>query len=70
MILANLVFLPIAGKLKTRSKQEKLCKELTIVGITSIQAGDNPRLLRDKLTTFLSPGQRTLAKEKGESDGG
>jgi len=67
VILANLVFLPIAGKLKTRSQQEKLSKELTIVGITSIQAGDNPRFLRDKLTTFLAPAKRTIEVAEGGS---
>jgi len=65
VILANLVFLPIAGKLKTRSSQEMLSKELTIVGITSIQAGDNPRLLRDKLTLFLAPRERQHVGEVG-----
>ena len=45
VILANLVFLPIAGKLKTRSSQELMLKQLIINGILSIQSGDNPRVL-------------------------
>jgi chemotaxis protein MotA len=68
VILANLVFLPIAGKLKTRSQQEMLVKELIILGITSIQAGDNPRLLHEKLTTFLAPTKRQLPGGSGGSD--
>lgn len=58
VILANLIFIPIAGKLKTRSKEEVTGKELAIEGVCSIQAGDNPRLLRDKLITYIAPSQR------------
>ncbi len=58
VVFANLIFLPIAGKLKLRSQNEVTTKELTIEGICSIQAGDNPRLLRDKLVTFISPSLR------------
>ena len=57
-ILANLMFLPIAGKLKTRSEQEIMLKELILEGILAIQAGDNPRIVRDKLETFLAPRLR------------
>lgn len=58
-ILANLVFNPIAGKLKTRSKEEKLYKELILTGILSISAGDNPRIVEQKLLSFLAPRVRT-----------
>ena len=57
-ILANLIFLPIAGKLKTRSEQEILIKELILEGILAIQAGNNPRIVREKLDTFLAPKER------------
>lgn len=67
VILANLVFNPIAGKLKTRSQQEMVGKELTILGISSIQAGDNPRLIHEKLSTFLAPNLRHLPKSIGGS---
>ena len=63
VFLANMLFLPIAGKLKTRSDQEITTKDLAIEGICSIQAGDNPRLLRDKLVTFLAPNLRGAIKE-------
>ena len=63
VILANLIFIPIAGKLKTRSKEEVTGKELAIEGVCSIQAGDNPRLLRDKLITFVAPNMRSEAKQ-------
>jgi chemotaxis protein MotA len=51
---ANLVYLPIGGKLKGKLKAEVLQKELTIEGVMSIQAGENPRILREKLEVFLS----------------
>ncbi len=64
VVFANLLFLPIAGKLKLRSQAEVVTKELTIEGICSIQAGDNPRLLRDKLVTFVAPNLREVEAEE------
>ena len=58
VILANLLFLPIAGKLRTRSSQEVMVKQLIINGILSVQAGDNPRMVEQKLHSFLSPDER------------
>jgi chemotaxis protein MotA len=58
VILANLVFLPIAGKLRRLSAQELLVKQLIIHGILSIQSGDNPRILEQKLHSFVSPRER------------
>ena len=57
-LLANIVCMPIAGKLKTRSKEEMLTKELTIQGITSLSNGDNPRIMDQKLQAFIPPNQR------------
>lgn len=61
VILANLVFLPIAGKLKTRSARELAVKQLIISGILSVQSGDNPRILEQKLHSFVSPEERKSA---------
>jgi chemotaxis protein MotA len=58
-VLANMVFLPIAGKLKTRSKQEVLLKQMVLEGVISIQSGDNHRIVEQKLKAFLSPKART-----------
>jgi len=63
-LLANLLFLPIAGKLKTRSKQEMLVKTMVIEGIISIQAGDNYRIVEQKLKAFISP--RLMEKKDEE----
>ena len=57
-LLANALALPLASKLEVRSKEEVLMKNLILVGILSIQSGDNPRVLRDKLETFISPNMR------------
>jgi chemotaxis protein MotA len=57
-LAANVVFLPIAGKLKTRSGEEILVKELVLEGVVSISTGENPRILEQKLHAFLAPRLR------------
>lgn len=57
-LLANLLFLPIAGKLRIRSRQEILTKQMVMHGIIAIQAGDNHRIVAEKLKGFLSPTAR------------
>jgi chemotaxis protein MotA len=59
-LLANLLFLPIAGKLRVRSKQEILAKQMVLQGILSIQEGDNHRIVEQKLKAFISPRMRSL----------
>jgi len=53
VVAANLIFLPIADKLALRSEQERQIKQIILRGITSIQSGDNPRIVEQKLKTFL-----------------
>lgn len=60
-VLANVVFLPISGKLKARSKEEALLKEMILQGIISLSRGDNPRILEQKLHAFLPPALRISA---------
>jgi chemotaxis protein MotA len=60
-VMANVLFLPIAGKLRTRSKEESLVKELILQGIMSLSRGDNPRILEQKLHSFLPPNLRVSA---------
>lgn len=67
--LANVVFLPIANKLKIRSNREILVKELMVEGLLSIQAGENPRIIEEKLKTFVPPELRTDYKDQLESEG-
>ncbi len=63
-LVANLVFIPLTGKLKRRSEEEVLVKEMMIEGILSIQSGDNPRIVEQKLTSFISPKMRRAIIEK------
>ncbi|MGI6684025.1 MAG: flagellar motor protein [Bacillota bacterium] len=51
--LANVFFLPIANKLKTKNKQEVEMMEMILDGIVSIQSGENPSILKEKLKTHL-----------------
>jgi chemotaxis protein MotA len=60
-ILANAVCIPIAEKLKTYSGNEIMIKELMLEGIMSLQSGDNPRIVEQKLTAFIEPGIRSAA---------
>lgn len=62
-LLANLVFLPIANKLKLRSKEEILRKEIMVEGLLSIQAGENPRIIEEKLKAFIPPKFRDNEEE-------
>ncbi len=57
-LLANIFFLPMAGKLKTLSKKEVLLHEIVISGIQSLAAGENPRVMEQRLLGFLPPKQR------------
>ncbi len=66
-LVANLVALPLADKLGTRSAEEMLQKEIVIKGIMSIQAGDNPRIVEQKLKTFLPPKLRASIGEDQEA---
>jgi len=63
-VLANLILLPIAGKLRNRTERESLVKEVTIEGIMSIQSGDNPRVVEEKLKAFLSPKLRDQVQSR------
>ncbi|NLK62791.1 MAG: motility protein A [Fusobacteria bacterium] len=64
--LANVFFTPMATKLGYYSSLEILSKQLMIEGILSIQAGDNPKVLEEKLKSFLSPKEREALNKAGE----
>src|SRR5689334_13252894 len=64
---ANVFYLPIATKLKQISEEELHARSLIVEGILSIQAGDNPRVVQEKLITFVPP---SLREAEGESGGG
>jgi len=56
---ANLIYLPISDKLKMRHDDEMSTLELVLEGAVSIQSGDNPRIIRTKLMSFLKPAARS-----------
>ena len=70
-ILAHMVFGPIATLLRNRDEEEVLCKMIIVEGIMSIQAGENPKFLRDRLLTYMAQKQREgSGKGKGADKGG
>ena len=66
-ILAHMIFGPIANNLRARDSEEVLCKQIIVEGIMSIQSGENPKALREKLLTYVPQGRRD---EGGSSGGG
>ncbi len=65
-MLANWVAVPVAGKLNAKNSAEMVIKEVMIEGLLSIQAGENPRVIEEKLKSFLAPSE----KEEMEAAGG
>ncbi|MCX6078652.1 MAG: motility protein A [Chloroflexi bacterium] len=63
LLTANLIYLPMSGKLKAKDDEEMRDRYMMLEGILSIQAGENPRIVRDKLTAFLPPSE---AKGEGQ----
>ena len=59
---ANLIFLPISNKLKSRAADETTIREIMIEGLLAIQSGANPRLVEEKLKAYLAPPQRRLTR--------
>jgi chemotaxis protein MotA len=57
-VIANVVCIPMAGKLKNRSESEVLIKTLIIEGMQSILSGENPRIMEQKLHAFIAPKLR------------
>ena len=58
-VLAHMVFGPIAANLRKRDEEEVLCKMIIVEGVMSIQAGANPKFLREKLMTFIEEKKRS-----------
>jgi chemotaxis protein MotA len=56
--MANLIYLPVSDKLKAKHQDEVIYLEIISEGVVSLAMGDNPRVIRMKLLSFLLPGQR------------
>jgi chemotaxis protein MotA len=63
-VMANVIFLPMSGKLKNKSQTEVLKKALVLEGMKSILMGENPRIMEQKLHAFLAPKQRESVQRK------
>jgi chemotaxis protein MotA len=59
---SNLLFLPVAGKLRARTQQEVLNLEIIFEGARCILQNNNPMLVRDKLMSFVPPKERTVVR--------
>ena len=68
-IIANWLASPTATKLGVNNELEIMMTEITVEGLLSIQAGENPRVIEEKLKSFLPPKDRTSADEEGEAGG-
>ncbi|WP_206459630.1 motility protein A [Anaerovorax sp. IOR16] len=69
-LLANVFFTPVANKLQVRHERELLCKQIIIEGILSIQSGENPKFIREKLMSFLSEKDKISLSGGGDEDDG
>lgn len=63
--VANVFFLPIATRLKGLSEEEVELRVMTIEGILAVQAGENPRMVAEKLLSFVSPAERASVSLPG-----
>ena len=57
-LLSNWICIPVSFKLKMKNDDEITMKQIMVEGLLSIQAGENPRVIEEKLKSFLSPGER------------
>jgi chemotaxis protein MotA len=66
VFLANMVFLPLGGKLKRRSENEIMLKNIVLEGIISIHGREHPVLIKEKLMTFVAMSERKTLETKKE----
>ncbi|SFM09074.1 chemotaxis protein MotA [Gracilibacillus orientalis] len=67
-VMANLVFTPMAGKLETKTSEEVFIKQVIIEGVIGVQSGQNPRILKEKLSAFLSDKEKNKKVETEEEN--
>jgi len=68
-VIANLVFSPLAEKLAIRSDEESLVMKIIMDGVLSLVAGDNPKIVQEKLETYLPPPLRKMEQEMKDKEG-
>jgi len=67
--LANVLYFPIAGKLRLRHRAEMAAREIILSGVISILEGENPRIIEDKLKSFLSKKEQEISSAKSPASG-
>ena len=65
-LLANWLCIPVSTKLKSNDVAEIMAKNIVVEGLLSIQAGENPRIIEEKLKSFISPERRQAMAGNGE----
>ena len=69
-LLANWICTPVSTKLKMLNAEEMAAKGMQVEGLLSIQAGENPRVIEEKLKSYLSPKDAQAYAAEGGGDGG
>src|SRR5690625_110336 len=69
-VLANLVFLPMASKLENKTEEEVFMRQIIIEGVIGVQSGQNPRILEEKLSAFLSEDDLRSEAEDASGESG
>jgi len=67
---ANVIYLPVAGRLEGLSKAEVELRLLTLDGILAVQAGDNPRVVAEKLNSYIAPIERLSEEDQKAAEAG
>ncbi|MRG87726.1 flagellar motor protein MotP [Salinibacillus xinjiangensis] len=67
-LLANLVFTPMAGKLENKTEDEMFLKQIVIEGVIGVQSGQNPKILEEKLSAFLSNEEKNELVDEEEEE--
>lgn len=66
-LLSNWICIPVSFKLKMKNEDEITMKQIMVEGLLSIQAGENPRVIEEKLKSFLAPGEREGSGEDAQA---
>jgi len=69
VIFANLMFTPMASKLERTTEKEIRYNELILEGLLSIQAGENPRLIEEKLVSFIAKNEKEASSDEDSFEG-
>ncbi|HBV69000.1 MAG TPA: hypothetical protein DEF04_13120 [Clostridiales bacterium] len=69
-VLANMIAAPISNRLKAKHDDEMIVKELIMEGVLSIQSGENPKYIREKLNSYITYAERGVSGAAEVEEGG